>query len=94
MTVRNRTADLLYQQMLVTTPVNVARTSAKIVNAIQQEPTADQMLGIAAALICMLNKYDLNHVDVLGMADNYVYDGNMRPEFKAIKQFMGDEWWI
>lgn len=52
------------------------------------------MLGIAATLICMLHKYDLNHVDVLGQADTFVYASGMRPEFKAIMQFMRDEWQV
>ena len=55
------------------------------------------MLGLAAALICMLHQYGLNHIDVLGIADNMVYSGennNMKPDFKAIQSFMKNEWEI
>lgn len=90
----NKTAEILYNKMIMTTPTKVAQASARIVNAIQQLKTEEQMLGIAATLICMLHKYDLNHVDVLGQADTFVYASGMRPEFKAIMQFMRDEWQV
>ena len=45
----------------------------------------------------MLDQYGLNHVDVLGIAHNMVYsgdNGNMKPDFKAIKNYMKEEWEI
>lgn len=92
---RNRTADIIYDQMLLTTPKKVALSSLKIADAIQDDEVCNQMLGLAAILICMLHKYKLNHVDVLGIADNMVYSGennNMKPEFKVITKYMKDEW--
>lgn len=97
METKNKTADLIYYQMLQTTPKQVAQASLMIMNAIQSNKVCNQMLGLAAALICMLHQYGLNHVDVLGIADNMVYSGvnnNMRPDFKAIQNFMKNEWEI
>lgn len=97
MTYKNRTADLIYNQMLLTTPKEVAKTALRIMDKIQGENTANQILGLASSLICMLYQYDLNHVDVLGIADGMVYsdtNNNMMPDFKAIKDFMKTEWEI
>lgn len=94
---KTRTTDILYENMLRTTPVNVATTALKAVNAIQTDKTENQLLGLAAVLVVMLKQYDLTATEVLGIADNYVYSGynnNPKPEFKALKQFMRDEWAI
>lgn len=88
---RNKTADLIYGQMLQTTPQQVSQAALMIMNSIQSDKVCNQMLGLAAALICMLHQYGLSHIDVLGIADNMVYSGqnnNMKPEFKAIQTFM------
>jgi len=92
---KNKTADLIYGQMLQTTPKQVSQASLLIMNAIQGDKVCNQMLGLAAALICMLHQYGLTHTDVLGIADNMVYSGvnnNMKPEFKAIQNYMKSEW--
>ena len=92
---KNKTADLLYEQTLETTAEEVAQASLLIMSAIQTKKVCNQMLGLAAALICMLHHYGLNHTDVLGIADNIVYSGannNMKPEFKVIRKYMKDEW--
>lgn len=95
MNVKNRTADILYAQMLDTTAKAVGNTALGIMNAIQDERVCNQMLGLAAALICMLHQYELTHTDVLGIAHNIVYsddNNNMLPDFKAIKRYMKTEW--
>lgn len=92
---KNKTADVIYSQMLQTTPYQVAQAALHIMDSIQGDKVCNQMLGLGAALICMLNQYELNHVDVLGIADNMVYSGdnnNMRPDFKAIQSYMKNEW--
>lgn len=97
MSIKNRTSDLIYNQMLETTPKAVSLTSLAIMNAIQDKEVCNQILGLSAALICMLHQYDLNHVDALGIADNMVYSGdnnNMLPDFRAIQDFMKNEWEI
>jgi hypothetical protein len=66
-------------------------------DALQSDKVCNQALGLAAALICMLDQYELSHVDVLGIAHNMVYsgdNGNMKPDFKAIKNYMKNEWEI
>lgn len=92
---KNRTSELIYNQMLMTTPKNVSRASLAIMDSIQSDKVCNQILGLAAALICMLHRYNLSHVDVLGIADNMIYSGennNMRPDFKAITNYMKDNW--
>lgn len=97
MSVKNKTASLLYDLMLRTSYKNVALSALKAMDAIQGDRTENQLLGIAALLICLLNQYDLSHVDVLGIADNMVFSGdnsNMKPDFKVITNFMKNEWEI
>lgn len=97
MEIKNKTADIIYGQMLRTTPKQISHSAIAIMDAIQSDKVCNQMLGLAAALICMLHQYGLSHTDVLGIADNMVYSGlnnNMRPEFKAIQVFMKNEWEI
>jgi len=94
---KNKTADLIYEQMLKTTPKQVSQAALRIMNSVQTDKVSNQMLGLGAAFICMLHQYGLNHVDVLGMADNMVYSGennNMTPDFKALQNFMKNEWEI
>lgn len=97
MGIKNKTADLIYSQMLKTTPKQISYSAISAMDAIQGDKVCNQMLGLAAALICMLHQYGLTHTDVLGIADNMVYSGdsnNMIPEFKAIQRFMKNEWEI
>ena len=95
MNVKNRTADILYGQMLDTTDKAVSNAALAIMDAVQDERVCNQMLGLAAALICMLHQYELTHTDVLGIAHNIVYsdeNNNMLPAFKAIQRYMKTEW--
>ena len=90
-----RTADIIYNQMLLTTPKKVSEASLAVMDSVQSNKVCNQVLGLAAALICVLHNYNLNHTDVLGIADNMVYsgdNGNMRPDFKAFVKYMKDEW--
>lgn len=92
---KSKTADLLYEQMLKTTAQQVGKSTLRLLNTVQTDKVCNQILGLAAALICMLNQYQLSHTDVLGIADNMVYSGlnnNIKPEFKAVQQFMKNEW--
>jgi len=92
MNLKTKTSDLIYNQMVMTTPQRVAHTAVRVVDAVQGQNVPDQLLGMAAAFICMLDQYGLESGEVLGQAHNYVYDGNIRPEFKAIKNYMQSEW--
>lgn len=94
---KSKTAQLVYDLMLRTTASRVARAALGAVDGVQAEKVEDQLLGLAAVLICLLHNYGLSHVDVLGIADNIVYSGehnNMRAEFKAIVNYMKNEWEI
>lgn len=91
----SRTSDFVYGQMLLTTSKEVAMTALKIADSMQGEKVCNQVLGLAAILICMMHHYNLDHTDVLGIADNIVYSGdnnNMKPEFKVITNYMKDDW--
>lgn len=93
--IKSKTAELLYNLMLRTNPKKVAQSALGAVDGVQADRVEDQLLGLAALLICMLHHYDLSHIDVLGIADNMVYSGdnnNMRPEFKAITRYFKEEW--
>lgn len=95
--VRNKTASLIYSLMLRTVPKKVSLAALKAIDAVQTERVEDQILGLAAVLICFLNQYELSHIDVLGIADNMVFSGNnnnMKPDFKVIKNYMKNEWEI
>ena len=75
----------------------MAYAALRVMDALQSDKVCNQALGLAAALICMLDQYELSHVDVLGIAHNMVYsgdNGNMKPDFKAIKNYMKNEWEI
>lgn len=91
----NRTSEIIYRQMLSTTPERVAKTAISIFDSVQSQKVRDQVLGLAAALICVLESYELSHVDVLGLAHNYVfsdYHGNMKSDFRALKKYIKSEW--
>ena len=94
---KNRTASVSHDLMLKTTTKKVANTALTVMDSIQAERVENQILGIAAILICLLDQYGLSHVDVLGIADNMVFSGsnnNMLPEFKVIRNYMKSEWEI
>jgi len=95
--VRNKTADLIYSLMVRTSAKDVSQAAIKVMDALQDDKVQNQVLGLAACLVVMLNHYDLSHTDALGIADTIVYSGthnNMLPDFKAIKNFMKEEWQI
>lgn len=97
MVIKNRTAEIVYNQMLQTTPKEVSQAALRVMDTLQTDKVANQVLGLASALICMLEQYELNHVDVLGIADNMVYSGlnnNIKPDFAVIKKYMKQEWEI
>lgn len=94
---KSKTAAIINDLMLRTTKKQVAQAALTAIDSIQADRVENQILGIAAILICLLDQYGLSHVDVLGIADNMVYSGNnnnMIPDFKAIKNYMKSEWEI
>lgn len=93
----NRTTEIIYQQMKQTTSFQTASAAKKILNSIQSCEVSNQVLGLAAVLICMMHQYNLDHSEVMQIADNIVYSGNdsnMLPDFKVLQKYMKDEWRI
>lgn len=94
---KNRTEDILYQQMLIANEIEVSTTSLSIMNLIQSLKVHNQLLGLACVFICLLETYKLSYSDVLGIAHNIVNaqsNNNADKNFKAIRQFMKNEWEI
>ena len=92
---KNRTAEILYNQMILADGRKVCGASLTIMNTIQSLAAKNQLLGLACAFLCLLEMYDLKASDVLGIAHQIVYcndDENVIKNFKAIKQFMRDDW--
>lgn len=86
---KTKPADILFQQMLMKDTASVAPLSYGMALWMNRatEDVSKQILGLAATLICMLQKYDLNHIDVLSTAENIVFSdshNNMQPAFKTI----------
>lgn len=84
-------ADIIYPQILTKDIPSVAPLTyglALWLNSAEEE-VSNQIVGLAAALICMLQKYDLNHIDVLSAAENLIFsdtNNNMQPVFKQIME--------
>lgn len=86
---KTKIGDVLYQQMLLKDTADVAPLSYGTVLWMNRatEDVSKQILGLAATLICMLQKYDMNHIDVLSAAENIVFSdsyNNMQPAFQQI----------
>lgn len=86
---KTKSADILFHQMLMNDTASVAPLSYGISHVLTkvEEDVSKQILGLAVTLICMLQKYDLNHIDVLSTAENIVFSdryNNMQPAFQQI----------
>lgn len=95
MNLKNKTAEILYRQMLIANEIEVSRTTTAILDLIQTLKVHNQLLGLACALVCLLDAYKLNHSDVLGVAHNIVYTPSENvadKNFKAVKHYMKSEW--
>lgn len=88
---QSSTADLIHSLMLTTDSKAVSQASLKVMKVLINDGVELQILGIAAALLTILDRYGLNYIDVLGMADSIVFSGennNMLPAFKEIMALM------
>lgn len=86
---KNKLTDIIYTQMLYKNPISVISLSQKLALWMQETDgdVANQLLSLAATLICLFQKYDLNHIDVLSIAENIVFSdeyNNMQLGFKKI----------
>ena len=89
-------ADILFQQMLMNDTASIAPLSYGMTLWMNRatEDVSKQILGLAATLICMLQKYDLSHIDVLSIAENIVFsdkNNNMQPVFKTVMNTFTDK---
>lgn len=87
--IKTKPADILFQQMLMNDTASVAPLSYGMALWMNRatEDVPKQILGLAATLICMLQKYDMNYIDVLSIAENIVFSdsyNNMQPVFQKI----------
>ena len=81
--------------MVIANEEEVALTTSAILNLIQSLKVHNQLLGVACAIICLLDSYGLNYSDVLGTAHSIVYgqyNEKADKTFKGVKQFMKSEW--
>lgn len=94
---RNKTAELLYSQMVIADERAVAGLAVIIFNAIQKYKTHNQILALAAIFILILEHYDLNYSEALGIAHSIVHGTTTEKatkQFAALRQYMRDEWAI
>lgn len=92
----SKPADIIYSEMLRHTPATIAPLSYGTTLWLNRatDSVSTQILSLAATLICMLQKYDLNHIDVLSTAENIVHSdryNNIQPAFKTIMDTFKNE---
>lgn len=83
--------------MTATKAVKVSKAALSAANALQSLSVAEQILGLSALLVFMLNHYDISATDCLGIAHNMVFhtdDEYAAKDFKALQQFIKTEWSI
>ena len=88
---KNNLADTIYSLMLMADAEAVSQTSLKVMNVLENSGVQLQILGIATALLTILDRYGLNYTDVLGMAECIVFSGrnnNMLQGFKELQLLM------
>lgn len=87
----NKMANLVYMSMLQAEDEDVAQTALELMRTIVKNGVGYQILGVAALLLTLLDRYGLNCVDVLGIADCIVFskgNNNMTQSFKDIQLLM------
>lgn len=86
---RTNPADILYYQMCCKDIREVAPLSYGLALWLKEtdRDVATQVLGLAATLICMLQKYGVSYIDVLSAAENIIFsdeNNNMNRLFKTV----------
>lgn len=79
--------------MLLAHKDNVWYVAAGLAASLKELSAKHQVLGIAATLLLMLHKYNLDYTEVLGIADGMVFSGennNIHPNFNQIIEFYMD----
>jgi DNA polymerase III psi subunit len=83
-----RQGDYIYYNMLMSNPDTISTIVTRILTDMNKEKIYNQILALTSALICMLDKYGLDHVDVLSITDAIVNSGennNTSEQFQHIK---------
>ena len=94
--IESKPADTIYSKMLDQTPATVAPLAYGITLWLDRTnaDVSTQITSLAATLICMLQKYDLSHIDVLSIADNIVHSdryNNIQPVFRTVMESITEE---
>lgn len=87
--------ELIYRNMCCANPKKVALVSTNIMNVLQNYTVPEQLLGIAALMVLLYERYGIRPVEALNVADNIIEDARNNKnivEFNAISQYFKSEW--
>ena len=90
-------ANTLYQKAFQAKKKDIVQIAELALITTRGAKIQTQIVGIAAALICLLDNYNLTLEDILPIASCKVFDdnyNNMTPEFQALRQYMKKDWEI
>lgn len=79
--------DIIFEEMLNSTAPEIAPIVYKACKAVKGDIESQKLIALAAALICLLQKHNINCIDVLNNAENIVFSGknnNVNGLFKEI----------
>ena len=79
--------DAIYQEITLSEPLDSFLATFNVINANQRQPVSQQILGTAAALICLLDKWNLEVSQIMSEAHRLVFSGNygnMHSIFKSL----------
>lgn len=72
---------------------NVAHATFALIDAVQDYEQEEALVALAVVFRTACERYKLHPADLLVVANNITYDGEIkRPEFKAVTAFMKHEW--
>lgn len=77
----------IYQEITLSEPLDSYLATFNVINSNKRQQIAQQILGTAAALICLLDKYNLETSQILSEAHRLVFSGdsgNMHRLFKKL----------
>lgn len=84
----NQTNQAILDEMITKDPEMVSKIAHSVTTGLISCCTpATKILTLASILVCWMQRYNLNHVNVLGLADCLVHNGdfnNISKEFNDI----------
>lgn len=87
---RIRQIATLYDEMQVANTKDISNISLAAMSSIFNNEVHNQVLGIAALLVVLMQRYELSHIEVLSMAESLVNSGeygNIHPDFKVLEKY-------